>query len=389
MHPILNSTRRRTRSWLLVVLVRAVVGVASDAASATDVPQIPLCMVGDSITWAGDGDYWRKYLLVELPALAFVGTHSGKLGFSHAGEGGNSTGAVLKRMHDIPDCPYYALEIGTNNNNVKDEALVEGRATKTAGQIEKIVKKLLAKPSVRKVFLGSVLPCQTENPLRDRTNSATNVVLRRELESSLRSDKIVWVEYEKPIRATLGWEPMIRLHPTKEGYKLLAKVLADAVVAALDVSNRAAVPKPRRGAGVRVENLWDGAQGRTRVPIIAGWYTVSFALTAVTGDSPTVVVRSVGESVRRPFEKSFPVAAAHVGSRVSVNFFTHYEGYHYTRSVMTVVGRGCKIEKRLFEKRRPSGGASTYGVGSYLDTKTPPSPGELVELQQTSRLRGR
>lgn len=385
MYATVSSTWRRTRSRLLFALVPAVVGLTSDAATPTDVPQIPLCMVGDSITWAGDGDYWRKYLLEDLPALAFVGTHSGKLGFSHAGEGGNSTGAVLKRMHDIPDCPQYALEIGTNNNNVKDEALVEGRAAKTAHQIEQIVKGLLAKPSVRRVFLGSVLPCQTKNPLRDRTNSATNVVLRRKMESSLRSDKIVWVEYEKPIRATPNWGPMIRLHPTKAGYKLLAKILADAIVEALDVSNRTAVPKPNHSSGVRVENLWDDAQARTQVPIIAGWYTVSFALTAVTGDKPTAVVRSVGKSVKRPFERSFPAAAVDIGRRVAVNFFTHYEGYHYTRSAMTMIGRGCEIEKLLFEKRRPSGRASTYGVGSYIDTETTPMPGELVELQQRSR----
>ena len=388
MYAAVTSAWRRTRSRLLVALMPAVIGLAADAAAPTDVPQIPLCMVGDSITWAGDGDYWRKYLLDELPALAFVGTHSGKLGFSHAGEGGNSTGAVLKRMRDIPDCPYYALEIGTNNNNVKDGPLVKERAAKTAEQIELIVKRLLAKPSVKKVFLGSVLPCQTKNPLRDQTNSATNVVLRQKLDSSLRSSKIVWVEYEKPIRATPNWGPMIRLHPTRDGYKLLAKVLADALVEALDIDDRAAAPKPGLGAGVRVENLWDDAQGRTRTPIIAGWYTVSFALVAVTGARPTVVVRSVGKPARGPFEQSFPVAAADVGRRVTVDFFTHYEGYHYTRSAMTVVVHGCEIEKLLFEKRRPCGEASTYGVGSYIDTKTPPMPGELVELQQTSRPSG-
>jgi hypothetical protein len=53
--------------------------------AATSPQQIPICMIGDSITWAGKGDYWRKYLLELLPRLAFVGTHSAVLGYSHAG----------------------------------------------------------------------------------------------------------------------------------------------------------------------------------------------------------------------------------------------------------------------------------------------------------------
>ena len=36
--------------------------------------QIPLCMVGDSITWAQDGDAWRRALVARVPSLAFAGT---------------------------------------------------------------------------------------------------------------------------------------------------------------------------------------------------------------------------------------------------------------------------------------------------------------------------
>jgi hypothetical protein len=64
--------------------------------------QIPLCMIGDSITWAGKGDHWRKELLKRMPNLAFIGTHSAVFGYSHAGEGGDSTGRVLRRIKNIP-----------------------------------------------------------------------------------------------------------------------------------------------------------------------------------------------------------------------------------------------------------------------------------------------
>ena len=75
-------------------------------------------MIGDSITWSGKGDYWRKELFEIIPRLAFVGTHTGTLGYSHAGEGGNSTGSVINRLAMIPNCPYYSLLIGTNDTGV-------------------------------------------------------------------------------------------------------------------------------------------------------------------------------------------------------------------------------------------------------------------------------
>ncbi|NCO42322.1 MAG: hypothetical protein COZ06_27875 [Armatimonadetes bacterium CG_4_10_14_3_um_filter_66_18] len=350
--------------------------------AATDPPQLPLCMIGDSITWADEGDYWREYLLQRIPRLAFVGTHSAKLGYSHAGEGGNGTQAVLNRLDAIPDCPFYALEIGTNDNNIREEAQIEDRAAATAARIEAIVRGLLKKPSVQKVFLGSVLPCQTDNPLRDRTNSATNVQLRKRLESAFPEGRVVWVEYERPIRALDNWGPLIRLHPTKEGYQVLARILAGAIAAALDLQDTATVPTARSGCGVRVDNLWEDATEQPRAPVIAGWYTLSFELTEVAGDKPSVTVRSVGESIAHPFAQAFPVAPGEVGKRVTLNFFTQYEGYGYTRSKMTVAAEGCEIGRVLFEKRRPSGEASDYGKGSYLDVRSTPRPGELIECPQ-------
>ena len=376
---------KRLTSATVALWFLASVLSASDGTAPTDVPQIPLCMIGDSITWAGEGDYWRQDLLEQLPALAFVGTHTAKLGYSHAGEGGNNTRVVLARLGDIPDCPYYSLHIGTNDNNLKDAAELESHAAATADRILAIVEGLLKKPSVRKVFLCSILPCQTENPLRDRTNAATNVVLRQKM-AALPKDKVVWVELEKPVRAIENWGPMIKLHPTQEGYKVLGKLLADAIAAALGVQDRAAAPKPRPGCGVRVENLWDGgSNGHTRAPVIAGWYTASFDVVHTAGPKATVTIRGElppakdPKTVQHAFNQSFPVASGDAGKRVTVNFFTEYEGYKYTRSPLTLTTAGCEVTKTLVEKRRPSGKASTYGQGSYLDTTTPPQPGELVE----------
>lgn len=344
-------------------------------------PQVPLCMIGDSITWSGDGDYWRHYLLTHLPNLAFVGTHSAVLGYSHAGEGGNRTGQVLERLAAIPDCPYYHLLIGTNDNNsAKTEAEVERVAAGTAERIVQIVYGLLAKPSVQRVFLASVLPCETDNPFRDRANAAVNALLRPKLAETFPGGKVVWVEYEQPVRATSGWGPMIRLHPTKEGYQLLAKLLADALRAELKLPAELTAPRTRPGCGVRITNLWAGeGHGRTTEPVIAGWYTLSFDLVEVAPEGGKLVLRGEGAAPNMRLEQTWQLTADQVGKRQVVQFFTGYAGYGYTTSVLTGEAAGCTVQRVLLEKRRPSGLASVYGTGSYLDTTTPPAPGELIE----------
>jgi lysophospholipase L1-like esterase len=353
---------------------------ADDAAPApTNPPQIPLCMIGDSITWAGDGDYWRKHLLDMLPRLAFVGTHSAVLGYSHAGEGGNGTARILARMDDIPDCPYYSLMIGTNDNSVKDANLVQERSQQTAERIQQIVEALLAKPSVKLVFLSSIAPCFTDNPLRDQTNSATNVILREKMQTVFAGKNVVWVEYEHPIRAIEGWEPLIKLHPTKDGYQILARILSDAIIEALGIEEPLAVPEIADGCGVRVENLWDAETGQTSVPIIAGWYMLSFDLKAVPGEKATITVRSVDRDTEKHLNQVFEVKPEQAGQRVQLDFMTGYEGYQYTRSKLEIAVEACEIERVLLEKKRPSAKASEYGVGSYMDTSQTPAPGELVE----------
>ena len=141
--------------------------VKHDYSATEESGQIPLCMIGDSITWAEFGDHWRKELLKHLPNLAFIGSHTACFGYSHAGEGGNNASQVLGRMDEIPDCPYYSLLIGTNNNNVQRHEKVAPQAQATAKAIIEIVKKLLAKNGTEKVFLSSLMPCYTDNPLRD------------------------------------------------------------------------------------------------------------------------------------------------------------------------------------------------------------------------------
>ncbi len=355
--------------------------VSFDYDNTTTPRQIPLCMIGDSITWAEKGDFWRKYLLENLPRLAFVGYHSAVLGYSHAGEGGNNTEQVLKRVKNIPVSPYYSLLIGTNDNAHKNKDQITAKAKNTAGNILKIVKKLLDRPATKKIFLCSILPCYTGNPIRNDTNRETNKILRKMLKRETMDPRIIWVEMEKPLLATENWQELIKLHPTKEGYKIIAKILATSIAETLNINDdkKLIIPEQKSETGVRIINLIDGKQKQTYQPLIAGWYTLSFQLNSKVGDNPKVIIKN-----------SIPVADLYqeynlsdktVGKRVSFNFFTGYEGYGYTRAVSVIDENNCEVSNVLLEKKRPSGKMSFFNTKtSYIDKITKPALGELIEF---------
>lgn len=335
-------------------------------------------MIGDSITWAGDGDYWRQYLLEQLPNLAFIGTHSARLGYSHAGEGGNSTTDVLARMTDIPDCPYYHLLIGTNDRNGRTDAEQQVLAKACAERILKIVDELLQKPHASKVFLGSILPCQVETHARDRKNIMVNAILRPQVRKRFPDGKVVWVEYENPIRAIRNWGPIIQLHPTKTGYQLIATILAQTLRDELGLPPPGQVPqvKPIRGSGVQVTNLW-GDSGTSQA-IVAGWYTMSFD---VANASPGASITLIGEGAdpKQTARLTFAIPPDSSGKRLTWQAMTGYVGCGYTTGRFKLATDKCTITRVLFEKRRPSGLASLYGTRTYLDATSPILPGELVE----------
>ena len=335
-------------------------------------------MIGDSITWAEFGDHWRKELLTHLPNLAFIGSHTACFGYSHAGEGGNTAARVLARLEDIPDCPYYNLHIGTNSNSVKEKEKVLPQAKATAATIIEIVNGLLVKPSAEKVFLSSIMPCYTDNPLRDICNHETNKILKAEFAQVFPANKVVWVEYEEPIRKVPGWEKIILLHPTPEGYAFIAGITAKAITEALNVQPGQAPARPAN-TGVRVVNLL-GADRTTVCPIIAGWYTLSFKVDSIAGENPQVELRGQDRQLPTPFNLDIPVKSGK--EYVCKRFYTEAEGYGYTRDYLLIEARDCTISEILLEKMRPSRQASVYNMKSYIDTVSPCSNGELLEYKK-------
>jgi lysophospholipase L1-like esterase len=248
--------------------------------------QYVLCMIGDSVTWAEDGDYFRSELLKHIPNLAFAGTHTAVLGYSHAGEGGNSTKGVLQRLNDparVPDADYYHVLIGVNDSSAaKTDSQSDAVAEAAADRIEKIVNTLLKRPCTRKVFLGAILPSPFDmktraSTVRERTASVLNQKMRQSFHRRFPDGRVVWIEYEEPLRANLAvWNTPQKLrgaHPTKQGYKMVAAIAAPVLKKHMQFNAPAAVGK----SGIEVVNLWKNEQNAS-LPLIPGWYTLSMEL---------------------------------------------------------------------------------------------------------------
>ena len=344
--------------------------------------QLTLCMIGDSVTWAEDGDHFRGELLKLIPELTFAGTHTAVLGYSHAGEGGDSSYRVLKRLNDkkrIPDSPYYHLLIGVNDASAaKTDDKSDAVAAATVQRIEKIVNGLLKRPGTRKVFLASILPSpfgkKGESTVRERTGSVINRQLRDNFQKLFPNGNVVWIEYEKPLRANLDeWKKRKNLkgaHPTAIGYRWLAAIAAPVLKKHMQSS-----PAPGKGkAGIQVTNLWDDKSGATS-PLIPGWYTLSMELDNCSKVKFTLY--SVTDKPKSQFKKSYTLSGK-PGRRVIVNFMTGYQNYGYTLAPFKLDIADGKVKNIMIEKTRPLRKASCYGKGVFIDTASPIAPGEQL-----------
>ena len=362
--------------------------------------QIELCMIGDSITWAGVGDYFRGYLLPHIPELAFVGTHTAKLGYSHAGEGNDNTVNCLKnRVEDpvhIPNSRYYHLLMGVNDasgavtlvDRAKDtapEKVIGDLARKIADRLMAICGKLLARPTTEKVFLGTIFPCYPGwlNPppadmirkyeFRDWTTREVNKILRAEVPAKF-NGKVVLVEYEFPLRARPDWKKEIMLHPTAYGYAVVAQILAETLKKEARPANG-----PAGNYGVEVVNLWDDAKQQT-LPLIPGHYVMSFetddapdgkAVFELYGDHPSHPVTK-----RKAFVKKLTVTVTPGKRAFAVVPVTSPESVG--RETCRIRNANCTLKKIKIEKMRPDGRPTPYQTGRVIDTTVTPYLGELL-----------
>ncbi len=372
-----------------MLMMLAMVMLAFCAAGAREITpadvagrQIELCMIGDSITWWNMGDCFRAEALKVLPNLAFIGTHTGRYGYSHAGEGGDNVHALRLRINDksrVPDARYYHLLMGVNDSaGTKFDADIDRCAKIISGRIKERLRSLVERPCTEKVFLGTIFPCVHDHfpkvsdeikeryRLRDLTAARVNEMLRAEVPAEF-GDKVVIIEYEKPLRARDDWKKIIRLHPTPEGYKVVGPMLAEAV-------RKHAVPenKPLKKFGVEVTNLWDQKKNAMK-PILQGWFLMSFDVKEVVDGKISFTLQMVSEPQKgsKPYVKNVSIAAK-PGDRVTVEF----EGKNARIIQLEVQNLKGKMDRVLVEKMRPTKKASIYGVGTYVDSTSPMSLGE-------------
>lgn len=345
--------------------------------------QFTLCMIGDSVTWAEDGDYFRSELLKHIPNLAFAGTHTAVLGYSHAGEGGNSTIGVLRRINDplrVPDADYYHILIGINDcSAAKSDGQSDAVAEAAADRIEKIVKALLVRPCTRKIFLGAVLPSPFHmetraSTVRERTGSVLNAKLRQSFERRFPKNLVVWIDYEEPLRARLAeWNTPRNLrgaHPTKNGYKMVAAIAAPVMKRHMKFNKLPAAAN----CGVEVVNLWDSKNAATS-PLIPGWYTLSMELDDCSEVEFTLF--SVCKNPKSRFAKTF-VLHGKPGERIEMNFMTGYQNFGYDTAPFKLDIAHGKVRNIQIEKMRPLQRASNYTPDRMIDTRTPVAAGELL-----------
>jgi len=172
--------------------------------------------VGDSITWWQYGEYFRCLLADNGLPYNFVGSRTDIFGYGHDGEGGNNTRDVLNRIQAIPPSSYYFILIGTNDRFSTDE---------TVSNIMKIAALLRDKQNDSIVLISTLLPRKDEFNARVE---GVNEKLKNAFKHCKDCQGLKLID-TNVVLAQKDWQSLSAdgLHPNKEGYKFLAKFIAN------------------------------------------------------------------------------------------------------------------------------------------------------------------
>lgn len=181
---------------------------------------ISICTIGDSQTWWGDAQNFRRSMKQLNPALYFVGSRTDIYGYPHEGEGGNSTTKLLERASYIPKADYYTLLIGTND--------WKGEPQKSSEVINEVVSGILSKYPRAKILYLTPLPCSEER--RNAFNETLKELLfKRYADNS----SVRFVDVGGKMKENPNWLsdyfPSDGLHQNEQGVDLMAKIIVDAV----------------------------------------------------------------------------------------------------------------------------------------------------------------
>lgn len=177
-------------------------------------PGKTLTMVGDSITWWSKGRYMRCLLSKNMTNVSFTGPHTDTFGYGHAGEGGDKTFDIIKRLDAIKESDYYFLLAGTNDSKILTPE-------QSFENLKKISKELSEKGGT--VIVSTLLPRLDQY---DGRNQKLNKLL---LSWNGEGCNCKVIDLYSDFKAMDNYKSMywdFGLHPTVIGYKHIAEIIS-------------------------------------------------------------------------------------------------------------------------------------------------------------------
>ena len=172
--------------------------------------------IGDSITWQGEGQYFRCLLRDYGLQYNFVGNNVDRFSFKHDGEGGNTSAQVIKRLNTIPVSDVYFLLIGIN------DILQNVPINITLNNIKKIGNSLYEKNNNARIYISTLLP------IAYKQNTQVQKLNNLLLSSNFMCTNCVVIDVGGDFYRLGNWSSFLieGIHPNLNGYNALSKIIA-------------------------------------------------------------------------------------------------------------------------------------------------------------------
>lgn len=173
-----------------------------------------LTTVGDSITWWQHGRKLRCLMRDNGLMFDFSGSQTDIYGFGHDGAGGNTTQNILDRMQSIPVSDAYYVLAGTNDRITPQE---------TFDNLVEISQQLKSKNQCARIYIATLLPRVGEFNQRNQQINA----LIKSYQGWCAGCSVI--DIGGYLYTQTNWVSLMMpdgLHPTEQGYNVIASYLA-------------------------------------------------------------------------------------------------------------------------------------------------------------------